>query len=104
MERPIFAEWIRAFGASLATAAVLFLGVSLFAGGLGNGEWLDLAVGTLRVTLLMFGPGAAAGSWVSVAVVRHFGSTKPWRSGWFLGVVLGGLTLWAAVSFLHVTL
>jgi len=104
MERPMFAEWITAFGACLATAAALFLGVSLFTGGLVNGAWMDLAVETLRVTLLVFGPGAALGSWIGVAVARHVGSTQPWRTGWFLGVVAGSLTMWAAVSFLHVAI
>lgn len=104
MERPMFAEWIRAFAASLATAAVLFLGVGVFTGDLFDGAWIEIAVQTLRVTLLMFGPGAAIGAWIGVAVARHFGSTQPWRSGWIPGVVAGGLTVWVAVSLMHVAL
>lgn len=97
MERPILADWISAFAASLGSAIIVFAALGFLSDKLQVG-WVDTAVEVLHITVLMFAPGAALGSWLGIVVARHYGSVRPWRVGWVVGVVLGGLGTWAAMT------
>ncbi|PKQ10117.1 MAG: hypothetical protein CVT69_01400 [Actinobacteria bacterium HGW-Actinobacteria-9] len=97
MERPILADWTWAFFASLGSAIIVFAAIGFYSDRLQVG-WIDTAIEVLRLTLLMFAPGAALGAWSGVVVARRYGAVHPWRAGWVVGVVFGGLVTWAAMT------
>lgn len=97
MERPIFADWIWAFAASMGSAFIVFAILGFYSDKMQAG-WVDTALEVLRLTVLIFAPGAAVGSWLGIVSARHYGSIHPWRAGWVTGVVFGGIVTWIVMT------
>jgi len=95
MERSLAGEWAIGFALSLLGGLVgLWAWTQIALGGLEVPATGDV-VALVRGTLVLFGPGALAGSVIGAGVGRGFGWRRYWRAGAVGGVLGGAITVLA---------